>query len=79
MEELIKRAARDIIASNYALALTGAGMSTESGIADFRGPKGVWTLNPEAEKRAYRSYQDFSHDPKYLSVFSRHQKRLTLL
>jgi NAD-dependent deacetylase len=41
-----------IAAAGRVVALTGAGMSTDSGIPDFRGPQGIWTRDPTAERRA---------------------------
>ncbi|MFW6105511.1 MAG: SIR2 family NAD-dependent protein deacylase, partial [Chloroflexota bacterium] len=64
MENLIKRAAKDLAESTYAIALTGAGISTESDIPDFRGPKGIWTTNKEAEAKAYQRYELFLNNPR---------------
>jgi len=64
MEGLIKQAANYLVESKYAIALTGAGMSTESGIPDFRGPKGIWTTNKKAEAEAYEMYGLFLKEPK---------------
>jgi NAD-dependent deacetylase len=63
VRDLIERAANDLLNSRYAIALTGAGISTESGIQDFRGPKGIWTTDKEAEKKAYERYELFLRDP----------------
>jgi len=64
MESLIKRAAKDLAEGKHAIALTGAGISTESNIPDFRGPKGIWTTNKEAEAKAYERYDLFLNDPR---------------
>ncbi|HME73618.1 MAG TPA: Sir2 family NAD-dependent protein deacetylase, partial [Myxococcota bacterium] len=44
------------------VVLTGAGISTDSGIPDFRGPQGVWTKNPAAEKMA--TLEHYLADPE---------------
>jgi NAD-dependent protein deacetylase/lipoamidase len=50
-----------VAAATRIVALTGAGISTESGIPDFRGPQGVWTKDPKAERMS--NIHDYMSDP----------------
>ena len=51
-QNLILRVRGWIRETSRVVVLTGAGISTDSGIPDFRGPQGLWTKNPGAEKMA---------------------------
>ena len=53
---------RWIASSTRIVALTGAGISTESGVPDFRGPQGIWTKNPKAERMSNIHY--YMSDPE---------------
>jgi NAD-dependent deacetylase len=61
-QELIEEVRRWVDQAERIVVLTGAGISTDSGIPDFRGPNGVWTKNPEAEKAA--TLQHYLEDPE---------------
>lgn len=61
MEELIHQAADMVYTSKMTLALTGAGISVESGIPDFRSAGGLWSkYNPEE----YATITAFRQDPE---------------
>lgn len=48
----VAQARRLVASAGHVVVLTGAGISTDSGIPDFRGPNGVWTRDPSAERRS---------------------------
>ena len=58
----MREAMQLIGASRRITVLTGAGVSTASGIPDFRGPNGVWTKDPEAQRLS--SLPDYLADPE---------------
>lgn len=61
MQELISQAAEIILRSKLTLALTGAGISVESGIPDFRSADGLWSKYDPAE---YATIEAFQADPE---------------
>jgi NAD-dependent deacetylase len=58
----IETASSWIASAERVTVLTGAGISTDSGIPDFRGPNGLWTRNPRAEKTA--TIEHYLADPE---------------
>lgn len=61
LDAAIARAAEALAGARHAIALTGAGMSVESGIPPFRGPGGLWTKHGEPPMNGF---ERFLADPK---------------
>ena len=60
-DEAVTLAGALVASAGRIVVLTGAGISTDSGIPDFRGPQGVWTKNPATEKQA--TISNYIRDP----------------
>lgn len=60
--EAVARARELVDQASAVTVLTGAGMSTDSGIPDFRGPQGLWTKNPKAERTS--NIEHYVRDPE---------------
>jgi NAD-dependent deacetylase len=71
VNEAVTEARRWVDESSRVVVLTGAGISTESGIPDFRGPQGVWTKNPKAERLSNIHYYMSDPEVRRLSWQSR--------
>ncbi|MFX1300390.1 MAG: NAD-dependent protein deacylase [Promethearchaeota archaeon] len=61
LDKKIQQAAQMISKSTSTVALTGAGVSTKSGIPDFRGPNGLWT---KVDPAKFASINGFLSDPR---------------
>ena len=60
-DEALHQAAKLLLSANYVMAMTGAGISVESGIPPFRGPGGLWTKYGEPPMNGY---ERFLENPK---------------
>ena len=72
---LIKRAAQDILSSHKTIALTGAGVSVESGIPDFRSAEGLWSKYDPEE---YAHIDSFRSNPEKIWQMIKEMMELVL-
>ncbi len=71
---VIRRAAEDILKARWAVALTGAGISVESGIPDFRSPGGLWSRFDPME---YAHIDSFRRNPEKVWEMLKEMLQLT--
>lgn len=69
LEDKIVRLAEWMRTSKHIVVITGAGISTSAGIPDFRGPRGVWTLEQQGEKPQINiSFDDAVPTPTHMAL-----------
>jgi NAD-dependent SIR2 family protein deacetylase len=70
LDERIETFAKSLDKSRYLVFLTGAGISTESGLPDFRGPDGIWTRQDKglAPKPVNKPWDSFEPNSGHLAI-----------
>ena len=68
LEERIKRLSQWMFEAKYILVFTGAGISTESGLPDFRGPDGIWTRQEKGLPPKTRPFTSVEPNPGHRAI-----------
>ncbi len=68
LEERIQKLVQWIFEANYLVVFTGAGISTESGLPDFRGPDGIWTRQDKGLPPPPRPFSEVEPNAGHLAI-----------
>jgi len=68
LEQRIETLARLMFESKYLVVFTGAGISTESGLPDFRGPDGIWTRQAKGLPTKSRPFDSAEPNAGHMAI-----------
>ena len=68
LEERIQKLAQWMFETKYLVVFTGAGISTESGLPDFRGPDGIWTRREKGLPPPPRLFSEVKPNTSHLAI-----------
>jgi NAD-dependent SIR2 family protein deacetylase len=68
LEERIKKLAQWMFEAKYLVVFTGAGISTESGLPDFRGPNGIWTRQAKGLPPTPRPFMEVEPNASHRAI-----------
>ncbi|MFO8101616.1 MAG: Sir2 family NAD-dependent protein deacetylase [Dehalococcoidia bacterium] len=68
LKQRIDHLAELLVGAQHPVFFTGAGISTESGLPDFRGPEGVWTRRDRGEGPVEFDWEDASPNPSHMAL-----------
>jgi NAD-dependent SIR2 family protein deacetylase len=68
LEERIQKLAQWMFEAKYLVVFTGAGISTESGLPDFRGPDGIWTRQKKGLPPPRRLFSEVKPNTSHMAI-----------